>query len=149
MPNKDIIERRAEKAKVRGRPFQKGNKNGNPPSDILDNKRHSTSATGGVVEKQELEQEAGVLGQLCDLVKDTTDTIIQDTIESKKELELLESIDFKNGKNTLSLRFSRRFNRMYRVQIFLNNTLEIRPATFSGSATGVSFWNLLKETFNK
>ena len=61
-----------------------------------------------------------------------------------KDLEKIDSIDFKNGKNTLSIRFSRRHNRMFRVQIFLNDQTEIRPVTYNGSSTGYTFWNILK-----
>ena len=34
---------------------------------------------------------------------------------------------------------------MYRVQVFLNNTMEIRPATYTGYAPASTFWGFLKE----
>jgi hypothetical protein len=70
-------------------------------------------------------------------------------IEGKKDLELIESVNFKNGENTLSIRFSKRHNRMFRIQVFLNENLEIRPVTYTGANTGYTFWNLLKGAFKK
>jgi hypothetical protein len=69
--------------------------------------------------------------------------------EERKDLETIESIDFKNGENTLSIRFSKRHNRMFRIQVFINNENEIRPVTYTGASTGYAFWNLLKGALRK
>ena len=61
------------------------------------------------------------------------------------DLTPVDSIEFVNGKNTLKIVLSKRHNRMYRVQVFLNNTMEIRPATYSGYAPASTFWGFLKE----
>jgi len=57
----------------------------------------------------------------------------------------VEAIEFTNGKNTLKILLSRRHNRMYRVQIFLNDSVEIRPTTYTGFAPASTFWGFLKE----
>jgi len=57
----------------------------------------------------------------------------------------VDSIEFVNGKNTLTVVLSKKHNRMYRVQVFLNNTMEIRPATYTGYSPASTFWGFLKE----
>lgn len=58
--------------------------------------------------------------------------------------ELVDNISFSDGKNTLKIVFIKKQNRMYRIQIFLNDNMEIRPATYTGSNTAEMFWKLLK-----
>lgn len=65
--------------------------------------------------------------------------------ESGKEFEVIDSIDFYNGKNKLSIRLSKKIlNRGYRIQIFLNDENEIRSSTYNGQGPANSFWKLLK-----
>jgi hypothetical protein len=61
------------------------------------------------------------------------------------DLTPVDSIEFVNGKNTLKIVLSKKHNRMYRVQVYLNNTMEIRPATYTGFAPASTFWGFLKE----
>jgi hypothetical protein len=77
------------------------------------------------------------------------ETKVDPVTEEAKELELIESLDFMNGPNKLSIRFSKKHNRMFRIQIFLNDEHEVRPVTYSGASTGVTFWNLLKGVLRK
>ena len=70
-------------------------------------------------------------------------------IDVTKELELIETLDFKNGENSLSIRFSKKHNRMFRIQVFLNGVSEIRPVTYTGASTGYGLWNLLKGSLKK
>jgi hypothetical protein len=70
-----------------------------------------------------------------------------DESENDSGLELVERIDFKNGKNVLSIRFSKRTNRLYRMQVFLNDETEIRPVTYTGSSQANGYWGLLKRAF--
>lgn len=67
----------------------------------------------------------------------------------KKPLETIEEIDFFKGNDRLTIRFSKKHNRMFRIQIFLNNEIEVRPVTYTGARTGYSFWNLLKGAMQK
>lgn len=95
------------------------------------------------------------------LIKKEDETIISEKIElgtisqneikkdDTKKFEIIEKIEFKNGENILSIRFSKKNNRMFRIQVFLNDEFEIRPVTYSGSSTGISFWNLLKGSLKK
>lgn len=122
---------------------------------------------------ESLKVETGVLNQLPSLVMNTTDQILKENMETPaeigtigpgitldsikvepvaeavKDLELIESLDFMNGNNKLSIRFSKKHNRMYRIQVFINDEHEVRPVTYSGATTGVTFWNLLKGVLNK
>lgn len=130
------------KTKARGRPFSKGHNKGKIDSDLPSSKGPEISVKGGIVG-----EDSGIELKLPKPALDAIENIINKIDEDKSEkieLELLESIDFFNGKNKLSVRFSRRHNRMYRVQIFLNDEHEVRPVTYAGANTGYTFWSLLK-----
>lgn len=77
-----------------------------------------------------------------DLVKHTE--VYPEENEKNSELDLIDSVEFLKGKNKLTIRFSKRNNRMFRIQVFLNDKHEVRPVTYTGSSTGYAFWNLLK-----
>ena len=166
-----------KKLKPRGRPFPKGNKRGKLDNEILVASGLKISVEGGAVTPP-LDSSIvdpvndGIFHQLPKLVMETLDNTLKECMETNqveavepiqevkeiasevkkeelKDLETIESIDFKNGENTLSIRFSKRHNRMFRIQVFLNNKSEIRPVTYTGASTGYAFWNLLKESINK
>jgi hypothetical protein len=119
-----------------------------------------------------------VLYQLPKLVMDITDQTLKECMETtqleketdctpsqEKESEcveitqketsdtspvtLIESMDFTNGENKLSIRFSKKNNRMFNIKILLNEENEIRPVTYNGSGTAYGFWNLLKKSLKK
>lgn len=160
------------KAKPRGRPFQKGNKS-KPINATLDASGRESGDKGGVIAPSvnsanigPVNDESGIFCQLPKEVMETVDKLIKESMEKpkdeqgeyvdfpkeidgKKDLELIESVNFKNGENTLSIRFSKKHNRMFRIQVFLNDNLEIRPVTYTGANTGYTFWNLLKGAFKK
>ncbi len=121
------------KAKPRGRPFKK-------KSDSIE----------PVIEKLEIENIA------ADCVKtDFTAPIeileekTEDSTPKEEPFELIEKIEFRNGENTLTLRYSKKYNRTFRLQIFLNDNTEIRPITYTGISTGNAFWNLIKGSLKK
>lgn len=60
------------------------------------------------------------------------------------EAELIDCLEFKNGKNILKIVFKKQHNRSYRIQCFLNDRIEIRPVTYTGSKTATIVWELLK-----
>jgi hypothetical protein len=69
--------------------------------------------------------------------------------EEVSEGEIIDSIEFKKGSNTLKIVFKKQHNRSFRIQIFMNEETEIRPVTYTGSSTASSFWNLLKGSLKK
>lgn len=62
---------------------------------------------------------------------------------------LEEELPFSDGKNSLKIKFFKRKNRMYCVKIYLNEDIQIRPITFTGSQTGKSFWQMIKGSLKK
>lgn len=173
MVHKDIIERRKDKLKPRGKPFPKGNKRGKIEGENLANRGRKISVEGELItpfsqtEPIEESENPSVLHKMHTIVMNTTDKILKEnmttaeeiatigvditlnkvkneTVEKVKDLELIESLDFINGLNKVSIRFSKKQNRMYRIQIFMNDEYEVRPVTYSGASTGKIFWNLLK-----
>jgi hypothetical protein len=160
------------KYKPRGRPFPKGNKRGKLENQVLASSGRESSVEGGVIAPA-LESSIvdpandGIFHQLPKLVMETIDNTLKECMETKEEikpieevkeeptkkeadeLEIVETVDFKNGDNILSLRFSKLHNRSFRIQVFLNNENEIRPVTYTGARTGFAFWNLLKGALKK
>ncbi len=126
-----------EKGKPRGRPFKKGESTINTKHDdgvrkrmsknnVLDDTRHETSVRGEDVEPKEASREQ--------LLKYET---------------LVDQIEFTDEQgNNLKLRFMRLSTRLYRMQVLLNDSVEIKPVTYSGSAMGNNYWNLLKGIIN-
>lgn len=157
MVHEDIIERR--KAKPRGRPFQKGHKKGKVDGEIVDASGRETSVSGGVIAPHEesliLEPVIKNLGTNPPTNKEVEQVVKKMIEESSSEVapskedEVIESINFMNGDNKLEIRFSKRHNRAFRIQVFLNGETEIRPVSYTGSATGLTFWNLLKGAMKK
>lgn len=62
--------------------------------------------------------------------------------------EVIDTIEFTKGKDKLTIVLSKKHNRMFRVQVFLNGTTEMRPGTYTGASPAMSFWNLLKGSLN-
>jgi hypothetical protein len=81
--------------------------------------------------------------------EDMCPVVEQSETESAPDNEQCQSIDFSNGKNTLSVRYRKCSNRQFRIQIFLNDTIEIRPVSYTGSSTGNAFWALIKGVMKK
>lgn len=153
-----------KKYKPRGRPFPKGNKRGKLENGVLADSRHDSSNEGGVVSltpeignTAPLNDESGITFQLPALAMDTLKPLLKEAMETPAEpkedkegdVKTIETMDFKNGDNTLSIRFSAVNNRRYRIQVFLNDDTEVRPVTYQGSSSGYAFWKLLKGALKK
>jgi len=155
-----------KRGKPRGRPFTSTNNPSKLKNKVLDAQGLDTSDEGGIIAS--VPQQAGIealqegldainlqadqrLKNICE--KLTTECVQEEKGESvispTPPPETIESIDFKNGSNSLKIVFKRRHNRMFRIQIFLNDQTEIRPITYTGSSTAFSFWNLLKGSLKK
>ncbi|VVB80753.1 Uncharacterised protein [uncultured archaeon] len=72
--------------------------------------------------------------------EDCPDPLLNSLIED----EVVESIDFMRDKNKLSIKLIKKQNRVFKVQIFLNEELEIRNANYAGMNTATNFWSMLK-----
>lgn len=156
---------KGKRGRPRGRPFPPNNKRGKSKDDVLASSGHEIGDERGVIasaprsaiveENKGQKTEAVELNLPKESVENTIQTIKESmntaqeeasVKEEIKDLELIESLEFKNGENTLSIRFSKKHNRMFRIQIYLNNKSEIRPITYTGASTGYAFWNFLKDS---
>lgn len=156
------------KKRPRGRPFAKGNKKGKIENEILDDSGREIGVEGGVIASdprsaivEPVKQEIKPLADETNTNNENLNKILKETMNSnqdeealpapdeKKDLELIDCLEFKNGENTLTIRFSKKHNRMFRIQVFLNDHSEIRPVTYTGASTGYAFWNLLKGAMKK
>ena len=124
--------RKAEKKKKKkgNRPHNKKNDNGDrnsmPETKILDDSRLEASTRGEDLEPEDIEEE---------LVQGET---------------LIDEIEFKDLRgNNLKLRFLKKSTRLYRMQVILNDTVEIKPVTYSGSSMGNNYWNLIKGIYEQ
>lgn len=128
----------------RGKPFEKGNqqfkKRKNTRKDLVDSGLESSDERAIV--KEEIIKDNNTELE----IKEELETNEKETINS---FESIECLDFHNKDNKLSIKLFKKHNRMFRVQIFLNDSNEIRPMTFTGSSTALSFWKLLKEALKK
>ncbi len=146
MVHKDIIERRADKGQPRGKPFQKGHSVRKPRSENVVDKGHSGSiereAIAPIPPKQyvDLNPESTIL---MEENQQNSEVIINN------DTKILDTMDFYNEKNKLSIKLILSKNRTVRVQMFLNEETEIRNMTYHGIKTGMTFWNLLKGTLRK
>jgi vacuolar-type H+-ATPase subunit I/STV1 len=120
------------------------------PKKIRDKKTKKEFFVNDEINKiDEKIKETSPLTSLQEKISETIDESIkqhlkEDKLDENKALETIENLDFFSGKNKLSIRFSKRHNRMYRIQVFLNDTIQIMPVTYNGVSTGLAFWNLLK-----
>lgn len=167
MVHKEPSERK--KGKPRGRPFPSGSKRAKPKDGLLDAPGSKSGIEGRVVAPR---PQSSIVEETKGGKKDLTKTptleasaineTLKENIDSPqvepekkvvddeaKSLELIDSLEFKNGENTLTIRFSKKHNRMFRIQVFLNGESEIRPVTYTGASTGYAFWNLLKGSLKK
>ena len=165
MVHKDVIERRKEKQKIKAKPVNeilddtghKGN-SGNEGLEETENKSFVYKSKSPKKEKK-VEQKfvKSAKREIPDpeLTEEEFEILApvqfneEETEIDEKKLELMDSIPFKNGKNTLTIKYSKRNNRQFRIQIFLNDECEIRPVTYTGSQTGNAFWGLIKGVMKK
>jgi hypothetical protein len=125
-----------KKNKPRGRPFQQGNRKGKLENQILDIAGLEKPVKGGVIETND--QNAIGEPEKKEYNK-----------ENNLDSELIETLEFKNGENTLTIRLLKKMTRMFRIQVMLNEKTEIRPVTYVGSSTAYCFWNMLKDSLKK
>ena len=105
------------------------------------------------------ESENGIYFQLSETAMKSLQKHSEEAMANKEQsfeksedtnLELIDEIEFVNGNNTLKIKLRRKSNnRMFRIQIFLNEDTEVRPVTYTGSRTAYSFWDLLKGAIKK
>lgn len=93
-------------------------------------------------------KEATPIKQENEMLVETVDTKETETKETENP-NIVDRIDFTNGNNKLSITFSKCHNRMFRIQIFLNDITELRPVTYTGATTGYAFWNMIKNILIK
>ena len=123
-------ENQEKKAKPRGRPFPKGNKNGKIPEE--------TMVVNGL-SLPPIKIDEDILDP-----KKYQDVKMSDIIDS--EPKIVEEISFTNGKHKLSIVLRKKQNRVFRIQIFLDDNTEIKPSTYNGSSPAMGYWNLLKSS---
>lgn len=145
------------KYKPRGRPFPKGNKQGSLRDNVVVAPRRESSDRGEVIEPQQnksiaepIKEELKIMPKPPEAVEiqqeqETPIEIAQENEKSKvPEPVIMEFLEFVNGNNKLNIVLSKKHNRMYRIQIFLNDKTEIRPSHYVGSSPAMCVWNLLK-----
>lgn len=142
MVHNDINE--GKKPRSKGRPFTKGNIKGKPRDEILAPTGHQIGVGGEVIAP---DTQSSILEPLIESIQEETTT--EPPKIALAEPVPIDSLEFKHNENILKIVLSRKHNRMFRVQIFLNESIEIRPTTYTGSAPAMAFWNLLKNSLKK
>jgi len=154
------------KHKPRGRPFLKGNNKGKPTDHVLANSGHESRPSGETLaHAQDFLNTMQLKKDSIDMQSEKTPMLENSTLSTPsnpinieptqteaitppdtEENIAIETIEFKNGDDTLKIILYKKHNRMYRVQIFLNDNIEIRPVTYTGANTALGYWNLLKRS---
>lgn len=70
-------------------------------------------------------------------------------IKEKGDTVTLDELLFSDGNNVVKIALRQKANRVCRMQIFLNDSLELRPTTYVGKCSAMNFWNLLKESLKR
>jgi hypothetical protein len=152
-----------QRGKARGRPFEKGHTPKTKSSNkVLDDSGRKSGDSRGVVapeprslivepKMQDLSHPPEPIQVAAKIIEPESTVSLQVPVtnEAEKDDQIMDKIEFTNGENKLSIRFSKKHNRMFRIQIFLNDESEIRPVTYTGASTGYAFWNLLKGALKK
>ena len=70
----------------------------------------------------------------------------QENIENKKKLEyeIFDCIEFTKGNHKLKINLSHHVNRVWKLNILIDDEIEIRPSTYAGSKMAKTFWEMLK-----
>lgn len=75
--------------------------------------------------------------------------VTANAVPSVAASETVDSLTFSNGNDTLKIVLIKKHNRMFRLQMFLNENIEIRNNTFNGASQAYNYWDLLKNSLNK
>lgn len=127
------------KGKPRGRPFTKGNKYRftKPTSEILDDTGHESGDKGGFVEE--------LIESIQPIEKVESVVPIQ---LPKEDQKILDSISFTFEKNVITILLKSILKpsggRYFKIQLILNDKIEVKPSSFITKQSALSFWNLLK-----
>lgn len=128
------------KLKPRGKPFPKGNSKGKSLEhgqiELFEMVKNEITIPILKIEPQKEPEKEIMTPPAIQIEPDT----------GSEPWEILDEIKFSSGENELTIRFIKRANRTYRVKVFLNDEMEIRPATYTGASTAEPFWNLLKRS---
>lgn len=155
-----------QRGKARGRPFEKGHTiKTKSRNKVLDDSGRESGDSRGVIapdpqsliveaKKREKTHVTEPIQSPAKIVEPESTISLQVPVTKEAEKDdqsdqIMDKIEFTNGENKLSIRFSKKHNRMFRIQIFLNDESEIRPVTYTGASTGYAFWNLLKGALKK
>lgn len=133
-----VPENTHERTTKRGRPFEKGNQY---------YQKRKAAAPIAVDRGPEISHEGRDLNE--DDLEDAS--LIQESESTNQSVyQILETMEFKDqNENTLNIRFTRVNNRRIRVQVFLNDKIEVRPVSYQGSSSAYAFWILLKGALKK
>ncbi len=127
--------------KPRGRPPKKKE---NENENIVTEKRPVTEKRKYLKKEEPDISKNPDQGSAVSIFGKETKKFFSEPLPADLECEEMDCLDFKNGENLLSIKLFKKPNRVFRIQIFLNKTIEIRNVTYSGYSTAYSFWNLLK-----
>lgn len=74
------------------------------------------------------------------------------TTEKENCGELVDSMDFYSDEaktHKISIRITRMPNRAHKVQIFLDDNIEIRNSSYVSASSGMAYWKMLKNCVRK
>jgi hypothetical protein len=136
-----------EKSKVRGRPFVKGNKRGKFTCHVLDDSGHRSGDSGGIVDPHTFKGYSDPLKIEIEAKPMTQQE--ENKNEQENCAEIIECLEFVNGKNKLKVQFSKKSQRNFKVKIMLNDEIELKPVSFVTRSAAYDSWDMLKRILKK
>ncbi len=133
--------------KVRGRPFQKGNKNGKMECHVLDSNGKRNGVKGGVVDPHLLKPQEGTLKLEIEVLPTQKEEMKES--ENEKHQEVIDFLEFVNGNNTIKIQFSKKSSRNFRLKILINDEIEVKPVSYITKQSAYDSWEMLKRVLKK
>ena len=149
--------------KARGRPFAKGNVKGAPRGAVLGSSRLQSDSNGSNVIQEEKHKEEPLnslpIQKEEKLMQEETQAPSAPQEESKlvtcyegipKPDTEVDSIEFTNGENKLKIvLLTKGSSRLMQVKVFLNDTIEIKPATYTSKSIVGIYFDMLRQHMKK
>lgn len=137
-----------EQPKVRGRPFQKGNKQGKMECHILDNEGNRKENIGGVKDPHTLKKSHGQNKVEIEVLASGREEEMK-KYEHENGEEEIDFLEFGCGQNTMKIKFTKKHSRNFKITVVLNDEIEVRPTSFITKQSANNSWDMLKRVLKK
>jgi hypothetical protein len=115
----------------------------------LDDSGRKTISKGGITFPHTLNVVQAPLKPKIELTEKQTEKMKESLPKKNIEIEIIDCIEFVNGKNKLKIQFSKKTSRIFNVKIMLNDEIELKPLSFVTKSLATDSWEMLKRVLQK